>query len=80
MSDLGKNCTIIENSYLYKDNIAFEPCKENDEDMQTIVAQAADELLKIVKEVNQTTVSEEDLLADNVYYFDRKRGTVEIAA
>lgn len=41
---------------------------------------ATDELLKIVKEVNQTTVSEEDLLADNVYYFDRKRGTVEIAA
>ena len=40
----------------------------------------AEDLVQMVKEVNRTVVEAENLLADSVYYFDRKVGKVAIAA
>lgn len=42
-----KKWAIIENASTYKNKVAIATCTKNDEDMQTIVAQAADELLNI---------------------------------
>ncbi|MBR2404950.1 MAG: DHH family phosphoesterase [Clostridia bacterium] len=42
-----KKWAIIENASTYKGKVAIATCTKNDEDMQTIVAQAADELLNI---------------------------------
>ncbi len=42
-----KKWAIIENATTYKNKVAIAVCKKNDNDMQTIVAQAADELLNI---------------------------------
>ncbi len=42
-----KKWAIIENARTYKNKVAIAVCKKNDNDMQTIVAQAADELLNI---------------------------------
>lgn len=42
-----KKWAIIENASTYKNKVAIAVCKKNDNDMQTIVAQAADELLNI---------------------------------
>ena len=42
-----KKWAIIENATTYKNRVAIATCVKNDDDMQTIVAQAADELLNI---------------------------------
>lgn len=42
-----KKWSIIENATPYKNKVAIATCSKNDPDMQTIVAQAADELLNI---------------------------------
>lgn len=42
-----KKWAIIENASTYRDKVAIATCVKNDSDMQTIVAQAADELLNI---------------------------------
>ena len=42
-----KKWAIIENASTYRDKVAIAVCSKNDDDMQTIVAQAADELLNI---------------------------------
>ncbi len=42
-----KKWAIIENASTYRNKVAIATCIKNDEDMQTIVAQAADELLNI---------------------------------
>lgn len=42
-----KKWAIIENATTYRDKVAIATCSKNDNDMQTIVAQAADELLNI---------------------------------
>ncbi len=42
-----KKWAIIENASTYRERVAIAICSKNDEDMQTIVAQAADELLNI---------------------------------
>ncbi len=42
-----KKWAIIENASTYKNKVAIATCIKNDDDMQTIVAQAADELLNI---------------------------------
>lgn len=41
---------------------------------------SSEELLQVVKDVNRTVTEDKSLLADNVYYYDRKVGKVEIAA
>lgn len=41
---------------------------------------SSEELLEIVKDVNRTVTEDKSLLADNVYYYDRKVGKVKIAA
>lgn len=40
----------------------------------------SEELLRVVKEVNQTVTEDNSMLADNVYYYAREVGKVEIAA
>ncbi len=47
LETINKKWKIVENSYIYKQKIAISTCKKNDDDMQTIVAQAADELLNV---------------------------------
>lgn len=42
-----KKWAIIENASTYRNKVAIATCTRNDNDMQTIVAQAADELLNI---------------------------------
>jgi len=42
-----KKWAIIENATTYKTKVAIATCEKNDDDMQTIVAQAADEMLNI---------------------------------
>lgn len=42
-----KKWAIIENATTYRNKVAIATCTKNDNDMQTIVAQAADELLNI---------------------------------
>lgn len=42
-----KKWAIIENATTYRNKVAIATCTKNDDDMQTIVAQAADELLNI---------------------------------
>ena len=42
-----KKWAIIENAIQYRNKVAIATCTKNDPDMQTIVAQAADELLNI---------------------------------
>lgn len=42
-----KKWAIIENATTYREKVAIATCVKNDNDMQTIVAQAADELLNI---------------------------------
>lgn len=42
-----KKWAIIENASTYRNKVAIATCSKNDDDMQTIVAQAADELLNI---------------------------------
>ncbi len=42
-----KKWAIIENASTYRSKVAIATCSKNDNDMQTIVAQAADELLNI---------------------------------
>lgn len=51
MDTVAKKWRIIESAHLYKDNIVYATCEKSADDMQTIVAQAADELLN-VKGVN----------------------------
>ena len=51
MDAVAKKWRIIESAHLYKDNIVYATCEKSADDMQTIVAQAADELLN-VKGVN----------------------------
>lgn len=47
MNTVAKKWRIIENAHFYKNNIVFAACEKSAEDMQTIVAQAADELLNV---------------------------------
>lgn len=47
MGTVAKKWRIIENAHFYKNNIVFATCEKSAEDMQTIVAQAADELLNV---------------------------------
>ena len=76
LSDMGKKWTIIENSYIYKDNIAIATCKENDEDMQTIVAQAADELLNIKNVVCSFVLCQTN--DDTIFVSARSFGSINV--
>lgn len=41
-------------------------------------AVSVEELQKLVREVNRTTVSQTDFLSDNVYYFDYQRESIDV--
>ncbi len=59
-----KKWKIVESAFFYNKNIVFATCEKNDDDMQTIVAQASDELLNI-KDVSCSFVicqSDEDVI------------------
>lgn len=47
LDTVTKKLRIVENAFYYNDNIVIATCEKNDDNMQTIVAQAADELLNI---------------------------------
>ena len=47
MNTVAKKWRIIENAHFYRSDIVFATCEKSAEDMQTIVAQAADELLNV---------------------------------
>lgn len=47
LNSFVKKFSIVEKASTYRDKVAIAVCEKNDEDMQTIVAQAADELLNV---------------------------------
>jgi len=47
MHMLSRKLSIVKNAQIYKDEFAISVCIKDDPDMQTIVAQAADELLGV---------------------------------
>ena len=78
-----KKWAIIENASTYKDKVAIATCTRNDNDMQTIVAQAADELLNItgissafvVCDMNETIIISARSFGDiNVQFITEKLG------
>ena len=63
---LGRNFYIIPSSV---HEVLIIPAEKIEQD--------ADELLEMVKEVNTTQVSDEEVLSDNVYYYDREKNEVK---
>lgn len=63
---LGRNFYIIPSSV---HEVLIIPAEKIEQD--------ADELLEMVKEVNTTQVSNEEVLSDNVYYYDREKNEVK---
>lgn len=75
LDSVTKKWKILENAVFYNENIVFATCEKNDEDMQTIVAQAADELLNI-KDVSCSFVICQ--LDENVIISARSFGEINV--
>lgn len=75
LDSVTKKWKILENAVFYNENIVFATCEKNDDDMQTIVAQAADELLNI-KDVSCSFVICQ--LDENVIISARSFGEINV--
>ena len=67
---------IIEKAERYKNKIALAICKKSDNDMQTVVAQATDELLNITDITSAFVVC--DMGADSVVVSARSLGDINV--
>lgn len=70
-----KKWAIIENASTYKNKVAIATCTKNDNDMQTIVAQAADELLNITDITSSFVVCD---MGENVIISARSFGDINV--
>ena len=75
-SALQKRWTIIDNAQIYKRTIAIASCAKCDNDMQTIVAQATDELLNITDITSAFVVC--DMGDGNVVISARSLGNINV--
>ncbi len=74
--DVNKRMKIVENAYFYNENIAIATCKENGNDMQTIVAQAADEMLNIKGVISSFVICQKE--ENNVFISARSFGQINV--
>lgn len=70
-----KKWAIIENASTYKNKVAIATCVKNDNDMQTIVAQAADELLNITDITSSFVVCD---MGENIIISARSFGDINV--
>ncbi|MBO5743188.1 MAG: DHH family phosphoesterase [Clostridia bacterium] len=70
-----KKWAIIENASTYKGKVAIATCTKNDNDMQTIVAQAADELLNITDITSSFVVCD---MGKNIIISARSFGDINV--
>ena len=70
-----KKWAIIENASTYKGKVAIATCIKNDSDMQTIVAQAADELLNITDITSSFVVCD---MGENIIISARSFGDINV--
>lgn len=70
-----KKWKIVESAYFYNENIVFAICEKNDDDMQTIVAQASDELLNIKDVLCSFVICQSD---DDVIISARSFGEINV--
>jgi len=75
LDTVTKKLRIIENAFYYNDNIVIATCEKNDENMHTIVAQAADELLNIKDVLCSFVVCQFD---ENVIISARSFGDINV--
>jgi len=71
-----KKWAIIENATTYKNKVAIAICTKNDNDMQTIVAQAADEMLNITDISSSFVIC--DMGGNNVIVSARSFGDINV--
>jgi len=71
----NKKWQIMDGAYTYKHSISIAKCEKNDVDMQTIVAQAADELLSISDIVCSFVLCD---MGDSIIISARSLGTYNI--
>ncbi|MBQ6894329.1 MAG: DHH family phosphoesterase [Clostridia bacterium] len=70
-----KKWAIIENASTYKGKVAIATCVKNDNDMQTIVAQAADELLNVSNITSSFVVCD---MGDKIIISARSFGDINV--
>ena len=75
LSTMVEKLSIIEQAQIYRGNIAISSCRQQSDDMQTVVAQAADELLNITDITSSFVICEMD---DFVIISGRSLGDINV--